>query len=313
MEFLSEIKNWYFKIAQNQGWLFYYKKQIYQVEYKVKIQNISALQQSGWIVIPVPDQKFSQKIKAAAVFEPEPDVLDADNMYFNKFAAWRFDLEPQSIGGCSMKLTIEVSPSKGVKPYDCIINDLKYKKADLHVNADLQEIKEAAEKIKEQSKDRHLAKFINDYALSNLEYGNPIKGLYSAEDAIRLDKVDCGGFNSFAAAIARACGLSAKLIFGFWAGYKKSEMHAWLEIENDGKLVPADPSMEYLRKRGQTRKSGEFGFVGSDRIIFSEGSDYEIELDGEKHQIEILQHPVILPEDKSLKIKVETAVEAKKL
>ena len=110
----------------------------------------------------------------------------------------------------------------------------------------------------------------NEFVISYLTYGNPIDGLYTAQEAREKRVVDCGGFDSLLQDELKKKGIESKIVAGFWAGYETNGMHAWLEIGD----IPADPSMEYLRRKGRTRKSGKLGFVGSDRIAFSIGEPF---------------------------------------
>jgi len=117
----------------------------------------------------------------------------------------------------------------------------------------------------------------NDFVIGYLTYGNPIDGLYSADEAREKRIVDCGGFDALMQDELKKSGIHSDIIAGFW---NSGKMHAWLEI--DGK-IPADPSVEYLKKYGKTKKSGRLGFVGSDRITFSIGEPF-------------LQHPYLVVE-----------------
>lgn len=123
----------------------------------------------------------------------------------------------------------------------------------------------------------------NEFVISYLTYGNPIDGLYTAEEAREKRIVDCGGFDSLLQDELKKRGIESKIVAGFWAGYEQNGMHAWLEIGD----IPADPSLEYLRRQGRTKKSGRLGFIGSDRIAFSAGDPF-------------LQHPFLKEEDSDI-------------
>ena len=121
----------------------------------------------------------------------------------------------------------------------------------------------------------------NEFVLSYLTYGNPIKGLYTAKEAREKKIVDCGGFDTLLQEELKNRGIESKVVAGFW---NTGGMHAWLEINQGPALVvPADPSVEQLRRLGRTKKSGQLGFVGSDRIAFSTWKPGE----------QFLQHPFV--------------------
>jgi len=100
---------------------------------------------------------------------------------------------------------------------------------------------------------------------------------------------------------------------GFWLGYEKNGMHAWLEVQlPDGRWLPADPSVEALRKAGRIKKSGGLGFVGSDRAVFSYGCD--IQLDNQfGYAVDILQVPFILPKFEQVKTSVVSNIQTVRL
>lgn len=107
----------------------------------------------------------------------------------------------------------------------------------------------------------------NEFVIDYLTYGNAIDGLYTADEAREKRVVDCGGFDALLQDELKKKGIESKVVAGFWSD---GNMHAWLEIGN----IPADPSVEHLRRQGQTKKSGKLGFVGSDRIAFSVGEPF---------------------------------------
>ncbi|MEK7615845.1 MAG: hypothetical protein AAB420_01385 [Patescibacteria group bacterium] len=108
----------------------------------------------------------------------------------------------------------------------------------------------------------------NEFVISYLTYGNAIDGLYTAQEAREKRVVDCGGFDTLLQDELKKKGIASNVVAGFWSDGK---MHAWLEIEGN---ISADPSMEWLRARRKTKKSGKLGFVGSDRIVFSMGEPF---------------------------------------
>lgn len=137
-----------------------------------------------------------------------------------------------------------------------------------------------------------------ELVLKTLTYGNPIRGLYSPQQALQKRCVDCGGFSSLLIALYRACGIPARLVAGYWAGYKNNDMHAWMEFMlPDGTWIPIDGSTDYLRRQQRTYKTGEFSFVGSDRIVYSTGLNHTVEINGAELSLDILQTPISIDMD----------------
>jgi len=65
----------------------------------------------------------------------------------------------------------------------------------------------------------------------------------------------------------------------------------------NGQWLPADPAVESLRKQQRTKKVGQLGFVGSDRIAFSYGCNILLEIKGQEKRADILQNPLVFPQN----------------
>jgi transglutaminase-like putative cysteine protease len=143
--------------------------------------------------------------------------------------------------------------------------------------------------------------------LDYLEYGNPIDGLYPYSAAISDRKTDCGGFATLLASLLKANGISSRLVVGYLFSKKKKtllkkafnqqlsledlSMHAWLEIPSSAGYFPLDPSIEWKRLRGLSKRKGGFGYLPADRLVLSYGHNFPLKIDGENYQFPILQHP----------------------
>ncbi|MCL5435749.1 MAG: transglutaminase-like domain-containing protein, partial [Patescibacteria group bacterium] len=149
---------------------------------------------------------------------------------------------------------------------------------------------------------------VNEYVMKTLRYGNPQNGLYGVEEALRAAKVDCGGYDTLFASVCLALGIPVRVVSGFWLGYERNNMHAWLEAQlPDGRWLPADPSVEVLRRTGRSEKAGSLGYVGSDRAVYSYGCD--IKLFDEKDDVtDILQVPFLLPKTEHVKVGISNKV-----
>lgn len=137
-----------------------------------------------------------------------------------------------------------------------------------------------------------------EYTLDNFTYGNPIRGLYSYEESMQKKCVDCGGFSSILQGMLKKEGINSRIVAGFWAGYERCTMHAWLEYEHSpNEWVPLDASTDFLQRQGRTYKTGGCGYVGSDRIVVSIGSYHSFEFDSISTVIDILQTPIVIQPD----------------
>jgi hypothetical protein len=108
------------------------------------------------------------------------------------------------------------------------------------------------------------------------------------------------------------CGASdaIAIVSGFFLDGNKNDMHAWAEFQDEqGHWIPVDPSTEQLVKQHRSKKSGRFGFVGSDRLRLSHGCDILIEWNNKFYYAPILQHPFVIEggEDTSVRAKIQVA------
>lgn len=134
-----------------------------------------------------------------------------------------------------------------------------------------------------------------NFVLSYLEYKNPIMGLYSYEEAFEKRQVDCGGFCTLLASLLASVHISSSLAVGFLKTVTPpyAAMHVWLEIHmKDGSIFPLDPSVDWRRRKGISRRWGGFGYIGSDRVVVSYGTDIFLTIHGKKMHFPIVQHPV---------------------
>jgi len=156
-------------------------------------------------------------------------------------------------------------------------------------------------------KEKNLKKIIisvNNYVKNNLTYGNPIWGLYSFSQALKIKKVDCGGFSTLAVSLFQALKIPSRLVVGFLLrkisplnlifplSFASFQMHAWLEVLlPNGVWFPLDPALEWRQERGLTRRKGGLGFISADRLVTSFGCDFKIKIKDKIYQMDLLQYP----------------------
>ncbi len=284
----------------------YTQPQTFEVEYRVQLKNIADTAQQCVVVVPGLRSGGDQSILKSSVFIPETD-LQVDPVWQNPYAAWRLELPVQGIEVVSQTFTVQVRPSQEYSRWEnLVIGDrveqiperLLAMQPNAFIHPNRSDIQELAKKIVgSESRVISVLKRLNVYVSENIVYGNPIPGLYSDEQALNEKVVDCGGFASLYCSLAISLGIPSRIVSGFWAGYEKNGMHAWAEsLLPSGVWIPVDPSVENLRQRGATRKSGRFGYLGSDRIALSRGCDIPLQVYGQTVHTDILQNPICIPE-----------------
>jgi len=265
------------------------KDKIFNVTCTVDLKNISDHGVNGTLIIPCLQQSQRQNLESEIMFS-KPAVIHYDEIYGNLYAA--IDLEFQSQKEEKILITFhQKNSAKNIKADSNSTS--KYLLKNRYIVLDDPKLIKISEsfKFKGETADQKAQK-IYSYVIEKLQYGKPIEGLYSSTEALKNDCVDCGGFDTLFVSLCRLNSIPARVVSGFWLGYKKNTMHAWAEyLGEDNAWIPVDPSVEWLCMAGRTKKRGGFNDIGTDRIIFSYGSDIPVVVGGKKHRIPILQHP----------------------
>ncbi len=294
-------------------------RQTYAVRYQITVRNTSAKPNTLTIAAPVPSAFSQQSILTQPRFSPNIERLGKDSVYGNQFAVWQAKLAPGESRLFVETFQAAISPVKSEVPEGVLLTHYPstssiFKNPTEHLEAGDERIKALSKEAVGDAKDVATAlRRINESVMGRLEYGNPIKDLYGALEALNHVKVDCGGYDSLFVALCIAAGIPARIVSGFWAGYSKNDMHAWVEVQlPDGSWLPADPSTESLVKQGRTHKFGKLGSVGSDRIIFSIGCDIPVEVSNKVKKVDILQHPFVSASGGEASFAVEAAMQTTK-
>jgi hypothetical protein len=292
---LVEAKN---KIIQP----FYLRPQNYIVRYRMTVENKSGVENSVSIIAPVAPSAHNQHVQSKIVFTPLPRDSSEEKSYKNRYVLWQDTFKPNELQEYEVIFSVAVKSVMtnliGRFLIDTYTKDneyMRYTSSNAHVSGTDAHIKKIAEEIKDEQTDvLIITKRFYNYVLSHLEYGHPIKGLYSVHDALKQFVVDCGGFSTLFVSLCIAVGIPARVVSGFWVGYRDNDMHAWAEfLLPNGEWVPVDASVGYLYTHNKTRKYGGFGFMGSDIIAVSYGSDIALKLGEREVKLDILQHPFV--------------------
>lgn len=300
----AQIRRFIRRTREAAGLVFYSRPRSFPVSYDVTVKNLSHETKRFHVAAPVPPSTESQEVLHEPMFKPTALAIRTDWRYGNRYAVWRGELKPGEVASFHESFVVRVKPRRWrggrFTLQDCR-NDGSaearlYRTPNRFLQADDARVRElAAEARGSVTNALAVLKRLNRLVVRRLSYGEPITGLYSSAAALSCLPVDCGGFDTLLGALAMAAGIPARIVSGFWAVSKnKNDMHAWVEFRlPDGSWLPVDPSVEHLALAGRTKKSGRFGFVGSDRVIMSFGCDIPLEFDDQTVYADILQHPFV--------------------
>lgn len=299
----------------------------YYVSYSVSLKNLSGTDNNVIVMLPVPPNEVYQIVAGIPAFTWGYRKT-SDVKFSNQVVFWQGILQPNAEKYYAENFEIAVSPRKVVINPSWTLRDYLqakdspeynlYLQAEEHLSGQNERIRNLASSILSSEQNLLLSvQKLYEYVIGNLDYGNPIRGLYSYGDALGRKTVDCGGFSSLLGSLCRAISIPAKIISGFWAESDIAEaskkMHAWLEILlPNGEWLPLDPSIDYLRRHGRSSKEGGFGVTGSDRIAFSSGSDIPLQIGEHSMSLDILQNPVVFAANGADSLEIKTNFVAQK-
>jgi len=294
----------------------YTKERVFNVDFQVEIENIRADEKRFFLVAPKARSFASQELLIDPKFDPPTENIRRDERYGNEYAVWSVALKGAEKKKFTESFRVRVFPSGynlrkagNISSYASIDESI-YLCASKYVCASDKEVYDLAQQLRASSDNIHKVLFsINAFVTSRLKYGDPIRGLYTTREALEKDAVDCGGFSTLMVALSIACGIPARIVCGYLAGYENNTMHAWVQVMlPNGQWVSADPSMEKLYLEGRTKKSGRLGYVGSDRIIFSVGCDMPLEINEKLVSMDILQTPSVVPKEAEKDLRITTTI-----
>ena len=137
---------------------------------------------------------------------PSPDKIYQDKTF--KVAYWQ--LPAKSTHQVVARCKVRVSPRRresfdgNLDSYEKNEQFKNYTQNDQYFSFASQRVKNLAEKIKGGSEAvSEISSRFYEYVRDNLNYGQPIEGLYSSTEALDKDVVDCGGYDSLLGALLR--------------------------------------------------------------------------------------------------------------
>jgi transglutaminase-like putative cysteine protease len=292
------------RLKEKTGLAYYLYPQEFDVTWEITLENKTSSSRDFSLVLPLPRDDFGQRILEGPEILPNPASSKIDPLFGNRYVVFSGNASARESYMFHSYARVAIAPRRieptqtfTLQDYSALRRDLfeKWTASSPHIDThDPRFLRLASEAKKGASNVWSVIKNLNEYVIEHLRYGWPIDGLYSASDALEKDVVDCGGFDVLFIALCHALGIPARLVSGFWAGYRNNSMHAWVEVLlPNGQWVPADPSVEQLSRQGRTAKGGRLGFVGSNRLVISYGADIPIEIEDKKLIPGILQNPFL--------------------
>lgn len=114
-----------------------------------------------------------------------------------------------------------------------------------------------------------LAQKFYEYVVANAHYYLVGKGLLGAKALLTNGEGECGDFSALFIALARAKGIPARSVVGYWAASGINQTHVWAEFYIEGLgWIPVDPTMG---QKSSTDDKYYFGNMDDERVILDKG------------------------------------------
>lgn len=202
-----------------------------------------------------------------------------------------------------------ISSSFTLEDYNKITIPPIYFNEDSFVNRKDEKIVALTKKI--VGNEQHVSSIISSlykHTISFLSYENPIDGLYPYSQALTNKQTDCGGYSTFLSSCLQSLGIPTRLVLGFvftprfysslpfiTYSLRNFFMHAWLEVMlPDSSWFPLDPSVEWRRSNGFSKRQGGFGTFPADRLVVSKGHNLTLPAKVKTYHFDIIQKPLYI-------------------
>jgi transglutaminase-like putative cysteine protease len=153
-----------------------------------------------------------------------------------------------------------------------------YTRAEPYVESDDPQIRALAERVGgDETNPYRLARKFYEYVVANARY-QMVDGLIGAKALLTNGGGECGDYSALFIALARAKGIPARPVVGFWAISGTDQMHVWAEFYLEGiGWIPADPTIGQSEPYKNEIQDYYFGNMDNQRVILSKG--FNIRLD----------------------------------
>lgn len=199
--------------------------------------------------LPVSDAR--QQVIHEENLTPSPTTFSAETQGLNRVASW--DTNSAADGATlgyrfsvvSTALRYEIDPALTV-PTTYPSSAVQYLKAEEDIQSDDPEVARAAASI-HGNEGPILSRLAAIFALTSGMKQRPFKGTTDAITALRLGEASCNGKSRLFVALARHCGIPARLVGGFIMspGVKKTT-HQWAEAWIGGHWIPFDSTNKHF-------------------------------------------------------------------
>jgi transglutaminase-like putative cysteine protease len=278
--------------------------QKYSVEYVVTVRNRGFSLDKLLVYQPRPIAWDGQQDVSIDEVSPEPSAQGSDPVYGNGIFYWDVRSLPKPGESTPFKIrfsftafetSAQVDPDK-VQPYDQ--NDPLYKlytRPEDFIESDDPSIVKIADQVAAgETNPYRLARKFYDYVIDSAHYKLLGRGLLGARALVTTGEGECGDYAALFVALARAKGIPARPVVGYWAISGVEQTHVWAEfyLEDLG-WVHVDPTLGQSRPGAPGKPEYYFGNMDNQRVILNKGYNIPLEPPGpDQYVAAFLQVPL---------------------
>jgi hypothetical protein len=249
----------------------------YHVTYSFEIKNIAYSPSDIRVYLPVPGTYDAQQDLTIDSISPAPGLQSTDDVNGNSMAYWQLTGSPARGDTVTLEekftFTAYITNTKldptAILPYDTK-SDLykRYTQPEKYIESTDPAIVKAANEIAGTETNPYLmAKKFYLYILDNVEYKQLHQGLNGAKYLLTNRVGECGDYSALFIAFARAKGIPARPVVGYWAISGTDQTHVWAEFYLEGiGWVPVDAT---IGQQGKDQREYYFGNMDNQRVILS--------------------------------------------
>ena len=260
--------------------------QRYKVEFIATIKNDGFTLDKLLVYQPRPIAWDGQQDISVDLVSPASTKEGTDPTFGNGLYYWDVKGEKPEIGESlqvkivftytAYEITANINP-KEIQPYDKNSSLYKlYTRPEKFIELTNSQIVEIANQVAGSEENPYLLaeKFYN-YVIQTAHYRLVGKGLLGAKALLTNGEGECGDYASLFIALARAKGIPARSIVGYWAISGTEQTHVWAEFYLEGiGWIPVDPT---IGQQSASNKEYYFGNMDNQRVILEKG--FNIPLD----------------------------------
>lgn len=210
---------------------------------------------------------------------PQPSREGADPVFGNGIYYWNLNILPRAGESIPIKIQFtytayeiaaQVDPN-AIQPYDKESPLYKlYTRPETFIESADPQIVAVADRVAGGEENPYLlARKFYEHIVITAHYRLVGKGLLGAKALLVNGEGECGDYASLFIALARAKGIPARSVVGYWAITGIEQTHVWAEFYIEGVgWIPVDPM---IGQQSSSNREYYFGHMDNQRVILHKG------------------------------------------